>query len=183
VGGQYQFTQKLVGASANDFFGVNVSCDGNTLVIGGGFSTTGKAYVYTKAGSAWAILQTLVGSDSLSGDRFGEGVAVSGTLMAVGAPIATVGGHAIAGAAYVFQLIAGVWTQTQKLTAPVPAANTYFGLSAGAIAGSPSWIAVGAPAIANAAVEGAAYFFYGPAIAPVADPFVTLTFKGQKVYA
>jgi hypothetical protein len=184
VAGQYQQVQKIVGAAANDFFGISVACDSQTLVIGGGFSTTGKAYVYKSAGGGtWGLLTTLVGSDSVNGDQFGYGVAVNGTLMAIGARAATVGGQTFAGAAYVFQFIGGTWTQTQKLTAPTPVTLTYFGSATADIAGSPSWIAVGAAAFGNASVEGAVFFFKGPAIAPLTDPFVTLTMKGEKVYA
>jgi hypothetical protein len=77
-----------------------------------------------------------------------------------------------------------VWTQTEILTATVPAYLIYFGWATAVFAGSPSWIAIGAPAYGNTGAEGAVYFFSGPNIAPLEDPtIVTLTFKGQKVYA
>lgn len=183
VSGQFQQVQKIVGAAINDFFGISVSCDTQTLVIGGGFSTTGKAYVYKPAGGGtWGLLTTLVGSDSASGDQFGYGVSVNGSLMVIGARAATVSAQTTAGAAYVFQFVGSTWTQTQKLTAPTPTTLTYFGSATAGIAGSPSWIAVGAAAFGNTVVEGAVFFFKGPAIAPLADPFVTLTMKGEKVY-
>lgn len=186
IGGIFVQVQKLTGAAQQDFFGISVSSDGLTLVIGGGLSTTGKAYVYTQPGAnvgPWSLLTTLVGSDSVNGDSFGYGVAVSGTLLVAGARNATVSAASLAGAAYVFQFLANTWTQVQKINAsPVPVTQTYFGWSVAAYSGSPSWVAVGAPAVGNTSVEGTVYFFVGPTIAPVVDPYVTLTLKGEKVY-
>ena len=182
IAGAWVQTQKLVGQAVNDFFGISVGCDGVTLVIGGGFSGNGKAYVYTQSAGHWSLLTTLIASDGAAGDDFGNGVAVNGTLMCIGARNATVGIVTTAGAAYLFQFVAGTWTQTQKLTAPIPTTQTYFGWNTAVFAGTPSWAAVGAPAVGNLGVEGAVFFFKGPAIAPVSDPFVTLTFKGEKVY-
>ena len=182
IGGVYVLTQTLTQGGASDFFGMSVSCDGNTLVIGGSLTTTGKAFVYTQSGGLWTLQQTLVGSDSAASDQFGAGVAVNGTLMIVGAYHATVGIVAAAGAAYVFQFANGTWTQTQKITAQVPTTATYFGWAVAAFAGSPSWVAIAAPAIGSATIEGSVSFYVGPAIAPLSDPFVTLTFKGEKVY-
>lgn len=183
VGGMYNQVQKLVGA-AGDFFGISASSDGSTLVVGAPGNGAGKAYVYTPAGGGtWTLLTTLISSDGSAGDDFGYGVAVNGTLMAVGARNATVGIVTFAGAAYIFQFAAGTWTQTQKLVSTVPTTLTYFGWSTSVYAGNPSWVVVGQPAIGNATVEGSAFFFVGPVIAPLVDPFVTLTMKGEKVYA
>jgi hypothetical protein len=183
ISGAYVLVQTLTQGGASDFFGISVSCDGLTLVIGGALTTTGKAFVYTSPGGGiWNLLTTLVGSDTVSGDDFGYGVAVKGTLMCIGARNASVGLVTFAGAAYVFQFIGGTWMQTQKLTAPTSLTLTFFGWATSVFAGNPSWIAVGRPANGNAVVLGAVMFFQGPAIAPVADPFVTLTFKGEKVY-
>jgi hypothetical protein len=182
IGGVFLQTQKLVGA-AGDFFGISVSCDGNTLVIGAPGNGVGKAYIYTTAGGGiWTLLTTVTSSDGAGGDLFGNGVAVNGTLMCIGARDATVGIVTFAGAAYIFQFAAGAWTQTQKLVSTVPTTLTYFGWATSVFAGNPSWVAVGQPAVGNAGVEGATFFFKGPAIAPLVDPFVTLTMKGEKVY-
>lgn len=182
VGGVFTQVQKLVGA-AGDFFGISVSCDGSTLVIGAVGNGAGKAYVYTPAGGGtWNLLTTLTSSDGMAGDDFGNGVAVNGTLMCIGARNAAVGAVTFAGAAYIFQFAAGTWTQTQKLVSTVPTTLTYFGWATSVYAGNPSWVAVGQPAVGNATVEGAVFFYIGPAIAPLVDPFVTLTMKGEKVY-
>lgn len=182
IAGAYAQVQKLVGA-AGDFFGISVSCDGSTLVIGAVGNGAGKAYVYTSAGGGtWNLLTTLTSSDGVAGDSFGNGVSVNGTLMCIGARNASVGIVTFAGAAYIFQFIAGAWTQTQKLVSTVPTTLTYFGWATSVYAGNPSWVAVGQPAVGNAGIEGSVFIFKGPAIAPVSDPFVTLTFKGEKVY-
>jgi FG-GAP repeat len=158
--GAFQLVQTLAEGGGNDFFGISVSSDGTTLVIGGGLSTTGLAYVYIPgSGGTWSLSQTLVGSDTVSGDDFGYGVAVSGALMVIGARNASVGAVAFAGAAYVFIYSGGVFYQSQKLTAPTPTTLTYFGWSTAAFAGNKSWVAIGAPALGNVTFEGHVYFY------------------------
>ena len=182
VSGVYNQVQKIVGA-AGDFFGISASCDGATLVVGAPGNGAGIAYIYTSAGGGtWSLLTTVTSSDGIAGDDFGYGVSVNATLMAIGARNAREGIVTFAGAAYIFQFAAGTWTQTQKLVSTVPTTLTFFGWATSVFAGNPSWVVVGQPAVGNATVEGFAFFFVGPSIAPLVDPFVTLTFKGEKVY-
>jgi hypothetical protein len=160
IADQYQLVQTLTAGGANDFFGDSVASDGTTLVIGGGLTTTGLAYVYNPAaGGTWSLLATLVGADSVAGDGFGQGVAVSGALMVIGAPYATIGGLIHAGAAYVFIYSGGTWFQNQKVQPPTAKTDTNFGFSVAAWAGNTSFVVVGAPAIGNATVEGTAFFY------------------------
>ena|GEM_PF-2024955 len=75
----------------------------------------------------------LVGSDSLAGDLFGYSVAVNGTTMLIGAPVAdisTPAGTVVAGGAvYVFERTGTVWTQQAKLTATDARAGANLGWS------------------------------------------------------
>ena len=59
--------------------------------------------------SAYAQQAKLTASDGAAGAYFGESVAVSGNTMVVGAYLATVGGNADQGAAYVFTESAFGW--------------------------------------------------------------------------
>ncbi len=92
------------------------------------------------------------------GDRFGASVAVSSTIALVGAPSSSVGANGAQGAAYVFALIGGGWSQQQKLTAGDGAAEDRFGTS---VALSGTTALVGAPklAVGGVASAGAAYVF------------------------
>jgi hypothetical protein len=89
-------------------------------------------------------------------------VGASGDTIVVGAPSATVSGHANQGAAYLFVKPAGGWTsgtETAKLTASDGAANHNLGFSVGV---SGDTVAAGASGNYGP-VQGAAYVFVKPA--------------------
>ncbi len=72
----------------------------------------------------------LAASDGQEGERFGQGVALDGDTMVVGASQATVNGNERQGAAYVFQRTGAYWTdavQVAKLTASDGDGFDYFG--------------------------------------------------------
>lgn len=69
-----------------------------------------------------AAPQEVIGSDSVSDDRFGNSVAISGDRAVIGA-----WRNAGMGAAYVFQQSAGTWTEDAKLTAPDGGPSIKFG--------------------------------------------------------
>jgi nucleoside-specific outer membrane channel protein Tsx len=104
----------------------------------------------------------LTASDSAAGDQFGASVSVSGSTIVVGAEAKTVGSNADQGAAYVFTLSGGSWSQTAKLTASDGAANDQFGQR---VAVSGSTIVVAAPEhkVGSNVDEGMAYVFVKPA--------------------
>jgi hypothetical protein len=89
-------------------------------------------------GAAPKQLAELTASDGTPSDSFGGAVAVSGNVVVVGAPEATVGGNNQEGAAYVFVKPAGGWTnmtQVAKLTPTDGFPEEYFG-SLVAVSGS-----------------------------------------------
>jgi hypothetical protein len=110
--------------------------------------------------AAGAAANRLTASDGAADDGLGSSVAVSGNAMVVGAPYATVGGHAGQGAVYVYTNSGGSWTQAAKLTAADGAAYNNFGYSVGISGGT---VVVGAPSasVNGQAKEGAAYVFSG----------------------
>lgn len=104
------------------------------------------------------IKNEIVANDGASFESFGYAIALHGDMAVIGAPAATIGGNQAQGAVYVFQQIAGTWTQMQKLIANDGAAFDDFGNS---VAFDGSTIIVGAPdaAINGNAAQGAAYIF------------------------
>lgn len=101
-------------------FGRALDTDGERLLVGARFDSAlellvGAAYVFEDQGGLWtetARLDPPVVQEEL---EFGSAVAIDGNWAACGAPGDDFDGLE-AGAAYVFQLQAGVWTGTQRLT-------------------------------------------------------------------
>jgi nucleoside-specific outer membrane channel protein Tsx len=81
------------------FFGNSVAISGSTVVVGAPSSNgTGAAYVFVPSGTTWSQQAELTASDGVSGDFFGDSVAISGRTAVVGAPFK----NSVTGAAYVF---------------------------------------------------------------------------------
>ncbi len=152
-----------------DQFGSSVSISGNWLAVGapvgdGKVRDSGVVYLFQLSpdGSTWAPRQPkLEATDAAKGSQFGSSVSLnvslSGTTLVVGAPGDSDRGSG-AGAAYVFELQGGIWTQT-KLVAGDGRAFDEFGF---AVATSGDEIVVGAPFADDFhALEnfGAAYVF------------------------
>jgi len=82
--------------SPNSLFGrsVDVSDDGNTAIIGAPNNSTGKAYIFNFAGSAWTEGVNLTAQ--AGGNEFGYSVAITGdgVVAAVGDPSANATGEA-----------------------------------------------------------------------------------------
>ena len=164
--------QKLVPSDglAGDEFGYRVALDhGNLLVTA--FSATvngvvaqGAAYAFTDVAGTFSETQKLTASDGGLFDNFGASVSVDGDTLVIGANGATVGSNPAQGAVYVFTLINGTWTETQKLIADDGAAYDNFGLS---VALHGSTILVGSPqAVIGAPLPRARFMFTPTPLAP-----------------
>ena len=156
AGSAYVFTRtnnvwsqqaKLVASDrdAGDYFGISVSIDGDTVVIGayseshdangGSFEfESGSAYVFTRTGSTWSQQAKLVASDRASRDEFGRSVSIDGDTVVVGAyneDHDVDGGSRKnnAGSAYVFIRTNNVWSQQAKLVASDRDVDDHFGTS------------------------------------------------------
>jgi len=110
-------------------FGTSVAISGTNIVVGanGYADAAGRAYVFTKrAAGAWKQTAELKGSDTVAPNYFGVSVAISGTIIVVGAPE-----HApdSAGRAYVFAEKSGYWKQTAELKGYDTVARDSFGNS------------------------------------------------------
>lgn len=141
-------------------FGYSVAMSGTTVVVGaesttvGSNSKQGSAYVFVQNGGTWSQQAELTSSDGAANDWFGSSVAVSGSMVVVGAQNKTLGGRDEEGAVYVFVQNGTEWPQQAELEDPDLSWVSYFGAS---VALSGGTLVVGAPEDSNA--NGAAYFF------------------------
>ena len=119
--------------ASNDFFGISVAIDGDTIVIGAhhdddkGFDS-GSAYVFTRSGTTWTQQAKLNATDGAAYDRFGRSVSVDGDTVVIGAHGDDDAGS-YSGSAYVFTRSGTTWTQQAKLKANDEATGNYFGYS------------------------------------------------------
>ncbi|MGA2226025.1 MAG: FG-GAP repeat protein, partial [Syntrophobacteraceae bacterium] len=164
--------QKLTASDgpAMNWFGCSVSLsgDGNTALIGAFYATVGAnydqgaAYVFVLSSGTWSQQQKLTASDGVENAFLGSPVSLStdGNTALIGAYEATVGSNAYQGAAYVFVLNDGTWSQQQKLTASDGAAGDNFGYSVSLSAdGSTALIGAYDATVGANAYQGASYVF------------------------
>ena len=135
--------------AANDKFGISVSLDDDTVVVGAhqpeyeenGANVEvgpGAAYLFTKPTTGGWTDNTegakFTAPDGAANDEFGVSVAIDVDAVVVGAHLHDVGANANAGAAYVFtrDSNSGKWGQPLKLTASNGHADDGFGNSVAA---------------------------------------------------
>lgn len=117
---------------AQDFFGVSVSIDDDTVVIGAANDDVaanpdqGSAYVFLRSGVTWTQQAKLTASDGAASDSFGISVSLAEDTVLVGAHFADIGVNPNQGAGYVFTRTGTTWTQQAKLTASDGLANDQF---------------------------------------------------------
>ena len=148
-GSVYVFTEPLTGVgwtdatetakltasdcAANDYFGISISVDGGTVVVGAHLDDdnrvdSGSAYVFTEPNSGWTdVTETakLTASDWVADDVFGYLVAVDGDTAVAGAE----GDDGDKGSVYVFTRQSGARSRVAKLTAFERADDDHFGYS------------------------------------------------------
>ena len=130
--GVWSEQQKLTArdGASNDRFGVSVSINGDTAVIGSYYddngTDSGSAYVYVRNNGVWSEQQKLTASDGAEYDYFGTNVSIDGDTAIIGAHSDDDNGP-YSGSAYVYVRSNGVWSEQQKLTARDGASNDYFG--------------------------------------------------------
>ena len=153
--------------AATDAFGWSVAIDGDTIVVGAyrndtGASNAGKAYAFERnqgGANAWGEIATMQGTGAAMDDQFGYSVAVSGTIVAVGAHRAdTLGTDS--GTVFIFvrnQGGPGNYGQFAQVDASDGAADDFFGR---AVAFEGTTLVVGALGSDEIALDtGAAYVF------------------------
>lgn len=171
--GAWSQTTKLTisepGGVLNYIFGWAVALNGNTLAagapgyaFGGQIFIPGYVYVFERSNGVWSQTARLGSSDGVWYDTFGSAVAISGSTMLIGAPLrddaCPSDPSCQSGAAYVFDKISGVWTQTAKLVAPDALQGDVFGSS---VALDGDLAVIGAPGVDSPATSaGANYVFH-----------------------
>ncbi|MDB6133335.1 MAG: Integrin alpha beta-propellor repeat protein [Verrucomicrobiales bacterium] len=146
---------KASNAGSGDHFGITVSIDGDTIIVGAsgegsaatGFNgdqsndqapKSGAAYVFTRAAGVWTQQAYLKASNTGTGDFFGNSVSISGNTAAVGARLEdshatgvngdqTSNNYYDSGAVYVFERTGRVWRQSAWLKASNTAYQDQFG--------------------------------------------------------
>jgi hypothetical protein len=135
--------QKLLPSDSalDDTFGLCVSLDGDTALIGAGWDDndngvdSGSAYVFTRTGTTWTQQAKLLALDGAAGDCFGASVALSGDNALIGAVFDDDNGVDY-GYAYVFTRTGTTWTQQAKLLASDGAAGDQFSGYTSSISGN-----------------------------------------------
>lgn len=149
----------------NHVFGSALAIDGNTLAVGApgestGAVSSGAVYVFTRDANGFWVQEAFLKASVVGfNDGFGSQVQLVGNLLAIGAPGERSDARGIngsdsnenavdSGATYLFERVAGAWTQIAYLKASNTDPGDGFG-SALALAGDT--LAVGAPAEQSAA--------------------------------
>ena len=183
---QAQDWQEVLSTAASDGalgafeFGYSVSVSGNYAIVGApkhyfdesgsnSMQWAGAAFLFERDGSGnWTEVQKIVPSDRAVNDRFGYSVFISGDFAYVGAIFEdedAAGSNTLSGAgsAYIFERVAGTWTQIQKIVASDREDLAFFGNS---ISVSGDYMIVGAynetkdaSGLNSLSDAGAAYFF------------------------
>ena len=130
-------------AQAVGEFGWSVAISGKTVAVGavnenGGVSFAGRAYTF--ASKTGQLGNTLTSRTPQKNGGFGYSVAVSGSVVVIGAPDESASGLSSAGNVYVFNSKTDTWI---TLTSPNAQFEGYFGDS---VAISGNTVVVGAPA-------------------------------------
>ena len=152
-------------AAPSDRFGVSVDIEGDTVIVGsllndaGGTKDAGAAYIFARNGISWTQQAKLIAPGKKKGDHFGAGVATTGKIAVVGAPLREEDGLGT-GAAYSFVNVDGVWKNAKRVVPDDAAANLVFG-STIAISGDTIVVASGAaPEVAAGFGNGTAAYVY-----------------------
>ncbi|MEZ5496597.1 MAG: FG-GAP repeat protein [Gammaproteobacteria bacterium] len=151
---------------AGDYFGFNVSIEGNWVVVGapneddGNGQQIGAAYLFNFNGTNWVQTQRLTGGvGAIHFDNFGKSTAISGNRILISSYTDDdVGNNS--GSVYEFKFNGVNWFENQKLTANDGADDDYFGYDVdisgnralvGALGDDNNWIDDGAVYILNVA--------------------------------
>jgi hypothetical protein len=129
-------------AQTSGHFGFSVAISGSTVLVGapletaGGNLGAGNAYTFNAA--TGALIATFSSPSIESDEAFGWSVAISGSIVVVGAPLETAQGFASAGHAWIFNTANG----SHFMLSGDPQTDGEFGSS---VAISDSFVVVGAP--------------------------------------
>lgn len=141
--------------SGSHTFGQSVAVSGETMIAGRN-NGSGSVDVYDRIGGVWTHAMKLLPSDGAPGDSFGYSVAIDGDDVVIGSVYDDDKGQS-SGSVYVYERVAGVFSQGTKFTAGDGATNDNFGYSVSLAGGV---IAVGTPKhVHGGKNSGAAYIW------------------------
>ena len=146
-----------------DFFGYSVGIYQDTIVVGAGWDDdngedSGSAHVYARSGDNWTHQAKLLAPDGVSGDLFGDCVAIYEDTVVLGAYLDDdKGGDS--GSAYVFHWRGETWTYQAKLLAQDGSELDSFGSSVAICGDSIVVGAIGDDHNDNGDASGSAYVF------------------------
>ena len=162
---------KASNTEAEDYFGISVALDGDTLAVGAFWEDSnatgvdgdqsnndadesGAVYVFVRSGTTWTQQAYIKPSNTDAGDLFGREVALDGDTLAVGADVEDSNATGVdgdqsnnyedavgSGAVYVFVRSGTTWSQQAYIKASNTGAEHYFG---SAVALDGDTLAVGA---------------------------------------
>jgi hypothetical protein len=121
--------------TTDDHFGQAVAIDGTLILISSMFDDVGlndnqgSVYVFSYSGNNWIEQAHLFASDGAEGDKFGFAVAISSSMVIIGAPEDDIDQEIDQGSAYIFSYNGNNWSQSQKITAFDGMLNDRFGYS------------------------------------------------------
>ncbi len=161
-----------------DRFGVAVAAAGNFVAVGstlddtGGFNS-GSVFVYDRSSlTPNTPVYTLTNPTPVNDDSFGYSVSMSGSFIAVGAPLDGVGASN-AGSVYVYNLLSATpLVPVLTINNPSPASNDNFGW---AVAISGTNLIIGAPLDDASATDSGSAYIYSLVSATPTVPIATLT--------
>ena len=126
----------------DDFFGMEVAVDGDTIAVGapGRDALTGAVYVFTRSGDVWTEEAHLRASNADPDDHFGVALSLDGDTLVVGAYGENSGATGVngdqsintvndSGAVYVFRRINSDWVQEAYIKASNSSGGIRFGIS------------------------------------------------------
>lgn len=149
---------EMEGAASSNYFGLSVALSKDTAVIGvpgfDDFTTNqGCAVVFKLAKGQWKQATQLARTPAAEDDFMGQSVAISGSIIGVGAPGAPSGmSNPNRGAVYTYKLNRGVWTPLWALQPPIAGPQASCGY---AVAMDRNILIAGAPYEDTAAGTGA----------------------------
>ncbi len=154
ISGVWTQVVRLAGGVSNSWYGfyLSLSSDGSTLCVGayGEASYAGAIYFYKNIAGTWTQTAKFIGTAANSGLGITVALNTNGTTSCIGAYIE----NSNTGAAYIYQDVAGTWTQMARITSSVAASQ--FGISA-AISADGTIVLVGASS--ESTQTGAAYVY------------------------
>ena len=129
-------------AAKADNFGGSLAMSGNTVIVGSPLSDSdrgkdsGAAYVFVRDGGGWRQQAKLGPGDAKKADQFGSGVAISGSIVIVGAKTRDEGAPG-SGASYSFVRVDGRWEEREKVLPRDPGQKVNYG----------EWVAISGNAV------------------------------------